>query len=462
VTITHEIYNTVHGVVQGWTTVNGAPVALVDHRSTYNHEVDSGVGFLRWNRPSYTHDPASFMAGAGSIQYTFNWFYVDAQQIAYYQSGLDPVRAPGVDPSLPWWGTGNAEWTGFLSFAGHPHQTGSPTGVITSWNNKPAAGFGAADDNLTYGPVQRVLSLRRAIAAQLAAHGNKISRANLVTAMEDGASVDLLGMTILPELLNAVPAGSQSAGVQAMISMLRTWANTGSHRLKASSGATQYASAGAVATMDELYPRVVRALFDQLFAAGGVSNQLGLPAAYDVVPEGFSQRPAQTGGNGSAYYSGLQSQVYKALRQLNGSSVAQPFSTQTTTRLCTGGLGTCTADLSRALLDTFNAMAAANGGSTTPSSWTANTETQSGGKPLPQLDAIHFAAVGVAGQPDIDWQNRPTFQQVVEFTGTPAVNVAEAPSPLLLLLLPAALASTLARRRRHVGTLLARSSTALD
>ena len=110
--LTHEVYYTVHGVVQGWTTVNGAPVAIVNERSTYHHEVDSGVGFLRWNRPSYTFDPASFMQGAGSIQYTFNWFYVDTNTIAYYQSGLDPIRATGVDPNLPSWGTGQRRLAG--------------------------------------------------------------------------------------------------------------------------------------------------------------------------------------------------------------------------------------------------------------------------------------------------------------------------------------------------------------
>ena len=30
-------------------------------------------------------------------------------------------------------------------------------------------------------------------------------------------------------------------------------------------------------------------------------------------------------------------------------------------------------------------------------------------------DAIQFRALGLVGQPAIDWQNRPTFQQVVEF-----------------------------------------------
>ena len=34
---------------------------------------------------------------------------------------------------------------------------------------------------------------------------------------------------------------------------------------------------------------------------------------------------------------------------------------------------------------------------------------------MPEFDSIGFRALGLVGQPNIDWQNRPTFQQVVEF-----------------------------------------------
>jgi hypothetical protein len=36
---------------------------------------------------------------------------------------------------------------------------------------------------------------------------------------------------------------------------------------------------------------------------------------------------------------------------------------------------------------------------------------------MPQYDAIAFRTLGLIGQPSLDWQNRPTFQQVVEFPG---------------------------------------------
>ncbi|HVU90632.1 MAG TPA: penicillin acylase family protein, partial [Jatrophihabitans sp.] len=99
--IDHRIYLTRHGVVQGWTTAGGQAVAVVNQRSTYNHDVDSVVGFLAWGQPKLTHDVHSWMAGAAKISYTFNWFYVDDRDTGYFASGADPVRPSDVDPSLP-------------------------------------------------------------------------------------------------------------------------------------------------------------------------------------------------------------------------------------------------------------------------------------------------------------------------------------------------------------------------
>ena len=43
----------------------------------------------------------------------------------------------------------------------HPQAIDPPSGAIVNWNNKPAPGFGAADDNWAYGSVQRVELLQR-------------------------------------------------------------------------------------------------------------------------------------------------------------------------------------------------------------------------------------------------------------------------------------------------------------
>ncbi|MBV9526440.1 MAG: penicillin acylase family protein, partial [Candidatus Dormibacteraeota bacterium] len=239
VIINHEVYYTnaadpVQGPVQGWTTAGGKPVAVVNQRSTYQHEVDSGIGFMRWAIPSLTHDSSSWMQGAAAIQYTFNWFYIDAKSIAYYESGLLPIRPTNVNPNLPTWGDGRSEWQGFLSVNGHVHQTGSPSGYITSWNNRGAPNFSAADDKFSWGPVQRVQSLNQEIQHQLALHNGKLTRANLVTAMETAASVDLEGRQVLPLLLSYVAHRSEPAGVQSLLAVLQQWATAGGPRIKAS------------------------------------------------------------------------------------------------------------------------------------------------------------------------------------------------------------------------------------
>jgi acyl-homoserine lactone acylase PvdQ len=417
VVIDHELYNTVHGIVQGWTTADGGkPVAVVDQRSTFNHEVDSGIGFLHFNTPSLTTSPQTWQAGAAQIQYTFNWFYVDSKHIAYYQSGLDPIRAPGVDPNLPTWGTGVAEWQGFLPASAHPQAIDPAQGYLTSWNNKPAPGFSAADDNYSFGPVQRVQSLNEEIARQFALHQGKLTEADLVTAMETAASADLTGRQVAPALLAALAGRPEPAGVQAMLDQLRAWVAAGALRRKAAPGDTQYAQAAAVAIMDELWPRLIRAVFDPIFAAGGVQTYQGMDSAYNAFPMEFENTPDGGGAHhGSAYQDGWDGYLVKILDQLQGKPVAQPFPAAVTSQVCGGGLTACPAAIDKALADTYQALVTANGGSTAVAGWTQDTATHNAGVTMPGYDDIQFQAVGIVGQPAIDWQNRPTFQQVASF-----------------------------------------------
>jgi acyl-homoserine lactone acylase PvdQ len=413
VTITHNIFTTVHGVVQGWTTAGGKPVAVVNQRSTWGAEVDSGIGFMRWAMPTETTDVNSWMTGASAITYTFNWFYIDTSSIGYYQSGLLPLRPSGVDPNLPTSGTGVAEWQGFLGFSGHAHQVGSPTGYITSWNNKGAPQFSAADDNYAWGSVFRVLSLNQEIQHQFSLHNNLITRANLVTAMETAASVDLSGRQVLSLLLPYLSKRSEPYGVKAMLNQLQLWLNAGALRRKAAPGDTQYANGAAVSIMDELAPALDRAFFDSIFSAGGVYKVNGLDAGYNAFPMGFEDNPSSR--NGSAYISGFDGYDVKLLRELSGIPVGQPYSSATAAALCGGtGLSGCGASIDHALVIAYSTLKYING-NPYPSSWVNNGATKATGTTVPVYDQIHFAGVGIVGQPAMDWQNRPTFQQVIEF-----------------------------------------------
>jgi acyl-homoserine lactone acylase PvdQ len=416
VVIHHQLYNTRHGIVQGWTTSGGRPVAVVSQRSTLGHEVDSGVGFLRWNTPSLTTGPRSWMIGAEQVKFTFNWFYVDARHIAYYQSGLDPIRPADVNPNLPTWGTGGAQWRGFLPAMAHPHAIDPPQGFLTSWNNKPAPGFSAADDNYTYGPVQRVQSLNSEIEHQFAIHRGKLTEADLVTAMETAATVDLTGRQVAPILLAETTGRTEPAGVRTMLRQLRAWVEAGALRRRVTPSNAQYAHAAAIAIMDELWPRLIRAVFDPLFAAGGVQEAGGAATGYRVVPMAFEDTPNGGGAHhGSAYQSGWDGYLVKLLDQLLRRPVAQPFPRVVTSRVCRGGLATCPAAIDAALAATYRALVTANGGSTNAATWTNDTASKAAGVSMPGYDNIQFTSIGIVGQPAIGWQNRPTFQQVAEF-----------------------------------------------
>ena len=406
-TIDHLICLTRHGIVQGWTTVNGAPVAIVQQRSTYNHDVDSIIGFLGFGQPASTHNVTSWMANAGKINYTFNWFYADDQDTGYYVSGKDPIRKSSVNPDLPTWGTGGAEWQGFLSFANHVHEVNPPTGFFVSWNNKPAPAFAAADDQYGYGQVFRSIILVKQLQAQFAANPGGVTRAQVVQAMETAATQDLDGVSVMPLLLQYLSSRSEPAGVATMLQTLQQWVNDGSHRKKAAPGDTQYAEAAGVAIADELVPNLIRAIFDPILAAGGVGSN-----GYSALPMQFVDYP--NGHNGSSYDGGYEGYLVSTLEQLLDGTPIDGFALNVTSHECGGGQLTCGTSIDTALLNTYNALVSANG-SADVSSWTASTASKAAGQTMPVYDAIHFETLGLIGQPNIDWQNRPTFQQVIEF-----------------------------------------------
>jgi acyl-homoserine lactone acylase PvdQ len=417
--ITHDIYLTRHGIVQGWTTAGGAPVAVVNQRSTYNHDVDSVVAFMRWGEPALTHDVTTWMQGAAQIDYTFNWFYVDDRDTGYFVSGLDPIRPKNVDPNLPTWGTGNAEWQGFLSTAQHVHETNPAQGFFVSWNNKPAPQFSAADDQYGYGPVYRSVLLVNQLKAQLASHG-KLTRSNVVTAMATAATQDLDGVTVVPQLLAYLKNRPEPPGVAAMLVQLQNWVASGAHRKKAAAGDAQYDHAAAVAIDDTVIPLVIHAIYDPLLAAGGTgsvgTNGGATQEGYNIVPMPFINTPNSGGAHlGSAFDAGYEGYLLKTFEQLRGQPVTSGFTAAITSTWCGGGPANCGAAIDAALEKAYSNLVTANGGSTNVASWTLSPAAASAKQTMPQFDAIQFRALGIVGQPAIDWQNRPTFQQVVSF-----------------------------------------------
>ncbi len=66
--------------------------------------------------------------------------------IGFWHPGLHPLRPKGYDERLPYPGTGEAEWRGFLSRRTETPRVINPKqGWVANWNNVPSAGWTAGD-----------------------------------------------------------------------------------------------------------------------------------------------------------------------------------------------------------------------------------------------------------------------------------------------------------------------------
>lgn len=398
-----QVWRTHYGIVTHRATVEGKPVAYTALRSTYRHEADSIIGFQMLNDPSYVKDARTFQEAARHIGYAFNWFYVDSREAAYYNSGLNPVRPPGVDAALPVHAKRQYEWQGFDPAANtasytppaeHPQSIGQD--YYISWNNKQAKDYSAAGFGM--GSVHRGDLIDQRVKTLVAAGG--VTRAKLTQAMADAAVTDLRAENLLPELLAVLrSAPATDLAVSAAIDKLSAWQAAGTERKEAAPGSKAYAHADAVRIMDAWWPLLVEAEF---------KPGLGAPL-YDALRASLTVDEAPNAGHGptgshagSAFQYGWWSYADKDLRTVLGRPVAGPLARA----YCGGGSpagcrDVMTATLKQAAAATPAAVYPADGTCAAGNQWCA--------------DAIVQRPVGGLAHPQINWQNRPTYQQVVEF-----------------------------------------------
>ena len=295
------------------------------------------------------------------------------------------MRAPGTDPALPTIGTGQFEWQGFLRTSEHPQAIDPPSGVLLNWNNKPAADVGAADSNLSYGSIQRVDLLAQKIAKR-----KKHTLASVVSAMNESATQDLRVVRVWPVIravLDSGPEPGASPLAQQSAVLLDQWLAAGASRIDANGDGKVDAPGAAI--IDAAFPKVADAVLSPV-----------LGPLVDRLATQLQARSDDASDGGSSYISGWYGYVAKDLRTLLGRPVRGPFAT----RFCgQGDLGTCR-DVLWATLGAAAADLARTQGAD-PTLWRADATAE----------RIKFTS-GVL--PDtMRWTNRPTFQQVVTFTG---------------------------------------------
>jgi acyl-homoserine lactone acylase PvdQ len=387
---TLSVYRTVHGIVVARGTVGGRKVAFAQARTTYFHEADSALGFRELNDPGFVRGPESFMRAASDINFGFNWAYVDAQHIAYYQSGWYPERAEGTSPDFPVLGTGAYDWRGRLGFAEHPHVVDQD--YLVSWNNRQAPGWSAADDQYSYGSVQRAQLLDRHVRAGLR-DGGRLELPQLVRAMGEPATQDLRGVKVLPALLRALGTPPDARSREA-IATLRAWTAGGAHR-RDLDGDGRYDDDAAVTLMDAWWPRLVKAEFEPALRAPAFA-QVGRLLRVGDHTEGDPTAPD--------FFDGWWGYVHKDLRTLlDDRAPAGRFSRV----YCGGGsLAACRGALRASLRDALGVTRAHLYGK-------GDCRDDPDAECFDRNRATVAAGIDV---PPAPFQNRPTFQQTVELT----------------------------------------------
>jgi acyl-homoserine lactone acylase PvdQ len=378
------------------TLEDGTPIAIASLRSTYRAELGSAPGFYKLNNPAnMTNGFESFRTIMGEgVHYTFNWFYIDAEDIGYQHSCKCPQRAQGDDPYMPTWGTGQWDWQGYIPLSAQPTDVNPAEGYISSWNNKQAPQFRANDRNFSYGPVYRSQLLDKRTEAAIA--GGKVDWTDAVNIMEDAGTVDLRGQEDLPLLLQALgataPPGTDPRA-QDMRDRLAAWLQTETHRIDRNRDG-EYDDPQSAAIMDAWWPRLSHAMFDANSAHAIDHLRIGLEDG---------DRRAHLG---SAFNGAFYAHVNKDLRRVLGLPVSDPWSRA----YCgAGNLDDCRATL-------WNSMAQAAADleaefdSPNVADWKRGMD----------YEDVRHSPVGVTTVPAIHWINRPTFQQVVQIGSDPA------------------------------------------
>ena len=371
---------TVHGPVVGYATVGGRRVAVSRKRSSY---LLDGVDLLLFQKLTRGRIPnaRAFLKAAAVSPQTFNTFYADSRQVAQITTGRLPMRAAGVDPGLPTDGTGGHEWRGFLKAKAHP-QAIKNGGVLNNWNNKPARGFPAADDQWAYGSISRVDLLNRNTAKR-----RRHTPATLTGAMNAAATQDVRAIEFVPVLARLLKGGTApSARASRMLQLLEEWRAQGGSRLDRDlDGKIDHSGA---AIMDTAWNRM---------ADAAMTPVLGKPLADQLASTLHSRYDLPPGGQ----FSGWHMYMDKDLRTLMGERVRGPFAN----RYCgAGDVNVCRAALWAALEAAGVDLEASQGSD--PTAWRADA-TRERISFLPNLLPYTMR-----------YTNRPSgIQQVIEFSG---------------------------------------------
>lgn len=411
-------FRTKYGPVTSRALVGGKPVAYASLRSTFHHEIDTIIGFQKFNDPTAIKSAQDFQAAAADVNQTYNWFYADSRDVAYFNSGSNPVRNPNVDPAMPVKADAGYDWQGWNpdgNLANYTPASQHPQSInqdyYISWNNAQSNGYAASGADKS--SVHRG-DLIDARVKKMVSSGTKVTRVNLTQAMEEAALADLRAEKVLPELFKVIDRAPVSGPAADAVAKLKTWLAAGGLRSETSPGSKAYTNADAIRIMDAWWPLLVNAQFKPGMGDAAYAAMVGV-LKINESPSGWQNEvPGKHVGQshaGSSYQAGWWGYVHKDIRSVLGQNVAGPLGA----KYCGGGdVNACRQvlldSLTQAAAQPANTVYPGDGDCSAGDQWCADT-------------IIHRALGGIT-QDKMSTQNRPTFQQVVEFPAKRGDNIA--------------------------------------
>lgn len=378
------IYRTVHGPVFERGTVGGEPVAFVKERFFWMKELDSLPSFYRWNTSIDSID--DFAAAAEDFTMSFNSFYVDSENIGYFHVGEYPIRAKGVHPSLPVWGTGEWEWKGRRPYDTQPKIVNPDQGWVANWNNKPTAGWDNMD-GFKWGPLHRVQLLIDQMHGLL--DDGKATLSDLADVIRVAATQDARGLYLAPQMVRkAAKVSEPAADYEQALEIVRAWFQSGAHRKNVDRDDTMD-DGPALAIYDAWYNRLVHAIFDDEIGEDGY----GLMADAPIV----NYNPVNGGGFWFDFSSYLKN-LFKRKTRL------ALFAGNYCNNITTPEKETCEGLIQETLVQALAALTEEQGADMT--AWSV---------PAENISFTNNANSATAGSvDDIPWQNRGTENHLVE------------------------------------------------
>lgn len=137
---TERLCRTRHGPVES----RAGSLAYARRYAIWNRELETIIGIAALNDADDIQDVDDAVA---AMTWNENIMAADSDgNVGYWHPGLLPLRPLKWDERLPYPGTGEAEWRGFLPVVRRPHVINPPGQPwLANWNNRPSYGWTSGD-----------------------------------------------------------------------------------------------------------------------------------------------------------------------------------------------------------------------------------------------------------------------------------------------------------------------------